>query len=571
MTQIGSVIDNKYKILTEIGHGGMSVVYLAMDTHLNKQWAIKEIRKKGNGKNDEIVVNSLLAEANLMKRLDHPSLPRIVDIIDNGVTIYVVMDYIEGESLDKILAEYGAQSEEAVINWAKQLCDALGYLHSQKPPIIYRDMKPANVMLKPEGNIKIIDFGIAREYKELSLADTTVLGTKGYAPPEQYSGQTDARSDIFALGMTMHHLLTGNDPRSGEAYVPVRMWNPKLSEGIELIIDKCVQPAPENRYQSCDDLLYDLNHPELITKDYKRKQKRKLNMFIAASAMTVLCTAIGIGCNLTASRINKNDYKTLVSQSEATSLENKIEGCKKAIEIYPERTEAYMKMMDSYETAGKFGKKENDEFLASYNAHKDKFDKASVDYAELNYKAGMMYFNYYTEDDGSYSFANRVQKAYSFFADNYNNELMSPEFKNKELSDCYYDICYFYKKYILSSATVEEASKKDYEEIFNTINASIEKVEGEGAYDQLSLYNGTFMFLYDQRNSMQQVNIAKEDVLNLLDNVYEKTKVLSVQKQQSKDIQNEIIDNYEEYRESILRVYSNAEERNSYKNERKTE
>ena len=202
MAEIGSVIDGKYEILTEIGHGGMSVVYLAMDTHLNKQWAVKEIKKRGKAKTDEIVVNSLLAEANLMKRLDHPSLPRIVDIIDNGITIYVVMDYIEGESLDKILGEFGAQPEELVIGWAKQLCDALSYLHSQKPPIIYRDMKPANVMLKPEGNIKIIDFGIAREYKEQNLSDTTVLGTKGYAPPEQYNGQTDARSDIYALGMS---------------------------------------------------------------------------------------------------------------------------------------------------------------------------------------------------------------------------------------------------------------------------------------------------------------------------------------------------------------------------------
>ena len=110
MAEIGSVIDGKYEILREIGHGGMSVVYLAMDTHLNKQWAVKEIKKKGSGKNDEIIVNSLLAEANLMKRLDHAALPRIVDIIDNGVTIYVVMDYIEGESLDKILNEYGTET-----------------------------------------------------------------------------------------------------------------------------------------------------------------------------------------------------------------------------------------------------------------------------------------------------------------------------------------------------------------------------------------------------------------------------------------------------------------------------
>ena len=198
MTEIGTVMDGKYEILKEIGKGGMSVVYLAMDKHLNKQWAVKEIRKQGSGRNDDIVVNSLLAEANMMKRLDHPALPRIVDIIDNGVTIYIVMDYIEGESLDKILATEGIQSEELVIGWANPLCDALSYLHTQKRPIIYRDMTPANVILKPEGNIKIIDFGIAREYKEQNLADTTVLGTKGYAPPEQYSGQTDQRSDIFA-------------------------------------------------------------------------------------------------------------------------------------------------------------------------------------------------------------------------------------------------------------------------------------------------------------------------------------------------------------------------------------
>ena len=405
MAEIGSIIDGKYEILTEIGRGGMSVVYLAMDTHLNKQWAVKEIRKKGNGKNDEIVVNSLLAEANLMKRLDHPALPRIVDIIDNGVTIFVVMDYIEGESLDKVLEEYGAQPEELVIGWAKQLCDALSYLHSQKPPIIYRDMKPSNVMLKPEGNIKIIDFGIAREYKEQSLADTTVLGTKGYAPPEQYSGQTDARSDIFALGMTMHHLLTGVDPRNGEAYAPVRMWNPELSEGIELIIDKCVQPAAEKRYQSCEDLLYDLEHPQLITKDYKKRQKRKAAAFAAACALTAVFAITGVTCRVMATSVNNNNYETLISPAAATSLEDKTASYKQAIGIYPERTDAYLRMLEAYEDEGRFGKKENDEFLALYNANKNRFDTASREYAELNYKIGLMYFNYYSEDDnGEYSF-----------------------------------------------------------------------------------------------------------------------------------------------------------------------
>lgn len=559
MAEIGSVIDGKYEILTEIGRGGMSIVYLAMDTHLNKQWAVKEIRKKGNGKNDEIVVNSLLAEANMMKRLDHPSLPRIVDIIDNGITIYVVMDYIEGESLDKVLAEYGAQSEELVVGWAKQLCDALSYLHSQKPPIIYRDMKPANVMLKPEGNIKIIDFGIAREYKEQNLADTTVLGTKGYAPPEQYNGQTDARSDIFALGMTMHHLLTGIDPRTGEAYASVRMWNPEVSEGVGMIIDKCVQPAAENRYQNCQDLLYDLEHPELITKDYKSKQKKKLGSFIAMIVLSVVSLLTGIVCNRVAVNMNNNDYDILIATSTATSLEDKITNYKQAVEIYPDRIDAYIKIIEAYEDEGKFGKSENDEFLAIYNVYKDRLEAGSIEIAELNYKIGMMYFNYYTESDGSYSLSTRIQKAYAFFYENY---MSASGFEYQVMSDCYYQICSFYKKYILSTTTVEEASKENYDELFSTIGEAMESVRDAGAYDQLSLYNGIFMLLYDQRSGMVQVNVDQQEILQLLEKVYAEASSLVVQKEQSKKLQNEIVDNYEDYRRAIERVYTNTEERN---------
>lgn len=564
MAEIGSVIDGKYEILKEIGHGGMSVVYLAMDLHLNKQWAVKEIRKKGSGKNDEIVVNSLLAEANMMKRLDHPALPRIVDIIDNGITIYVIMDYIEGESLDKVLAEYGAQPEELVINWAKQLCDTLSYLHTQKPPIIYRDMKPANIMLKPEGNIKIIDFGIAREYKEQSLADTTVLGTKGYAPPEQYSGQTDARSDIFALGMTMHHLLTGIDPRNGEAYAPVRMWNPEISEGMEVIIDRCVQPAAENRYQNCADLLYDLEHPELITRDYKKRQKRKLRLFTMSAIFAVVFLIAGIACRVVGTNQNNSTYEAYVSPSAATSLENKIDSYKKAVAIYPDRTMAYMKMLEAFEEEGQFGKKENDQFLALYNANKEMFDNSSVEVADLNYQIGMMYFNYYSNEDGTYSFSNRVQKAYSFFAANHENEQISDEFEYMKLSEAYYYICSFYKKYILSSASVDEASLNDYESLLDTcqnVVMEIDTIADANAYDKLVAYNGVFNLIYDQRTDMVQIGIKEKQLTDLLEDIYTKARKLGVKKEQSKNLQTEIVDNYEDYREAIIRAYENAERR----------
>ena len=558
MIKIHDVINGKYEILKEIGHGGMSTVYLAMDKNLNKQWAVKEIRKNGNDANDLSVVNSLQAEADLMKKLDHPALPRIVDIINDAETICIIMDYIEGETLEKIISEYGAQPEETVIGWAMQLCDALQYLHSQKPPIIYRDMKPANVMLNPEGNLKVIDFGIAREYKEKSLADTTTLGTRGYCPPEQYGKQTDARSDIYALGMTMHHLLTGQDPRlPGYEYASIRQYRSELSSSLERIVDKCVAIDPENRYQSCSELMYALQNREHDEEQYIKKQKRKLRSFIAASAMTILFATSGVTLHFVASGMNRNDYENLIGVSESTSYTEKIDSYEQAISIYPNDTRAYLKLLEAYEQEGVFGKEQNDAFLALYNANREGFTTGSDDFSELNYKIGMMYFNYYISESGEVQFSERVQKAYPFFKENYENA--SDNFSEKKISDCYYQICLFYKTYILNNINVEEASKSDYETLLDTIDAALTEVADAGAYDQLTLYNGVVMLLYDQRANLKSANLEQERVLTLLDNVYEKAKSLSVNKEQSKNLQEEILGCYEEYRNAIVRTYSNTE------------
>lgn len=562
MTKIGTVLVNKYEILKEIGRGGMSVVYLAMDKHLNKQWAVKEIRRSAKGQDDEIVVNSLLAEANLMKRLDHPALPRIVDIIETGQTIYIVMDYIEGDSLDKNLAEYGVPSEEKVIDWAKQICDALAYLHSQKPPIIYRDMKPANVMLKPEGNIKIIDFGIAREYKEQNLADTTVLGTKGYAPPEQYSGQTDARSDIYALGMTMHHLLTGVDPRRGEGYASVRQYNPYLSEGIEIIIDKCVQPAAENRYQSCAELMYDLEHPDVITSGFKRKQKRRLAAFLASAVLCVSGLLGGFICDRLAIAENNSTYEALVSVVASTSLEDKVASYKQAIEIYPDNPEAYSKLLTAYEDAGQFGKQENAVFTALYNANKKSFDPSSLEVAQMNHQAAMLYFNYYNRSDVTDNTKERIQKAQPFFESNCENEQLPEEFENRVQAECYYTICNFYIDFVFNDTA--SPSRSDFEAVLKTIEAAMQDLENSGAsaYDRLTMYNGVFFLLYNQKEEMADVKMQKETVLALFDEVYSKAEQLRSTKTMLKELRNDIVDHYSEYRSDIENHYANVEGRN---------
>ncbi len=251
MLQIGSLLDNKYKILKEIGRGGMSVVYLAINERANKTWAVKEVRKSGVV-DFEAVRQGLVVETDMLKKLRHPNLPSIIDVLYLEDSFVIVMDYIEGCSLQKILKTQGVQSEEKVIGWARQLCDVLGYLHGQNPPIIYRDMKPSNVMLKPDGNVMLIDFGTAREYKNRVLfEDTACLGTRGYAAPEQFGGrgQTDARTDIYCLGAALYHLLTGHSPAEPPYEIkPLSCWAAGYEgSGLEKLILKCTKQDPRER------------------------------------------------------------------------------------------------------------------------------------------------------------------------------------------------------------------------------------------------------------------------------------------------------------------------------------
>ena len=245
------LFEEKYKIITSLGKGGMSTVYLAQHMKLGTLWAIKQISKKVNFKID------LLAEPNILKKLSHPALPRVFDIVEDDEYLYIIADFVEGESLAKEIELYRKILESKVIDWAKQLCDVLHYLHTLVPnPIIFRDLKPANIILTYEGKIKLIDFGIAREYKKESVSDTTYMGTRGYAAPEQYgTAQTDVRTDIYSLGVTLYHLLTGKGPNEPPYDLrPVREIDQTLSQEIEYIICKCTAKDPDKRFQSIQEV-----------------------------------------------------------------------------------------------------------------------------------------------------------------------------------------------------------------------------------------------------------------------------------------------------------------------------
>lgn len=400
MLEIGSVIDGKYKILNVVGKGGMSVVYLAMNERANKQWAIKEVRKDGM-QSFEVVKQNLVAETDLLKKLNHPHLPSIIDVIDCDDTFLIVMDYIEGNPLSKALETSGAQNQDDVIEWAKQLCDVLGYLHSRKPPIIYRDMKPSNVMLKPDGNVMLIDFGTAREFKYSSVADTTCLGTQGYAAPEQFGGhgQTDARTDIYCLGATMYHLVTGHNPATPpyEMY-PIRQWNPMLSSGLEEIILKCTQRNPEDRYQSCAELLYALDHYKDLDIENKKVQSFKWKTFLASFIMTIvmLVGTIGFSAGLTVQ--TSSTYESYIANGDSAVSQDAAEKYYlDAINVDPANPFAYQKLLERCTSDSKLSEDEYNTIKDAIYEHEDELkSKYPSEYADnVAYKLGQaLYFSY---------------------------------------------------------------------------------------------------------------------------------------------------------------------------------
>lgn len=252
--QIGDILYDRFQILHLLGAGGMSRVYLAYDMRMGKTCAVKE-DARGKSNISKVVMSR---EIELLKTLNHPAIPRIYDIVDNDDALIIVMEYVEGSSMDWVLSERTFLPEEKVLEFARQLGEVLDYLHDRPAPIIYRDMKPGNLILQPDGTLKLIDFGSARIYDKNASSDMVCLGTRGYAAPEQYGGmgQTDPRTDIYGLGITLHQMVTGTNPTQPPYEIlPIRQINPNLSRKLEAIIEKCTQIDPSRRYQSAKELL----------------------------------------------------------------------------------------------------------------------------------------------------------------------------------------------------------------------------------------------------------------------------------------------------------------------------
>jgi serine/threonine protein kinase len=254
------VLANRYVILEKIAQGGMGAVYRAQDKRLqDKIVAVKEMSESAIAPPDrQRVLQAFQREAELLARLDHLNLARVTDRFQKDQRHFMVMEYIEGQTLDKMLEGRAEPfAEDQVLVWAYQLCDVLGYLHSQEPKVIYRDLKPANVMVVDGTDVvKLIDFGIARFYKPGKRKDTIEFGTDGYAPPEQYGkAQTDERADVYALGALLHQLLTLRDPATVLFKFPdLRSLNPAAGRRVQAAIKKALEPNKKNRHQSIEEM-----------------------------------------------------------------------------------------------------------------------------------------------------------------------------------------------------------------------------------------------------------------------------------------------------------------------------
>lgn len=330
------VLQGRYELIGLLGQGGMGTVYMGRDLRLhNRPCVVKKLRDDFYREEDkQKAVGFFEREAGVLSQLQHPNIVHILDYFEENYDYFLVMEYVEGRDLYNILSERSEPfSEDQVLDWAGQICDVLEYLHEHDPPVIYRDLKPSNIMIDVKGRVKLVDFGIARPYEE--DADHTHVVSAGYSPPEQYWGAADVRSDIYALGATMFFLLTGTEPVALHPQAPAAV-NPNVSEHTGLVVWKATSQDPEERYQSARDLKTALHKvPEVVPAAPRFRWKEIL---IAAGVVAVAGMAFLALLKLDEAVKSKSDQlkateEIITKQArEKSELSDKLKAYSRAVE-----------------------------------------------------------------------------------------------------------------------------------------------------------------------------------------------------------------------------------------------
>lgn len=562
MLQNGFVLDGKYEIIKRIGGGATSNVYLAMNPKLNQQWVIKEISKQNK------VMKRVLREAKLMMGFDNPSIPRIVDILEKDQFTYIIMDYVSGQSLAFELVRKGPRPQDTVVEWGKQICGILKYLHSLNPPIIYHDLKPGNIILKePEGNLKLIDFGEARPCIN---GDAPGGGfTDEYAAPEQKretKGKTDQRTDIYCFGTTMYRLLAKEfPPKSPEPVGSIRERFPELniSKGMDNIIRKCTQKDPDKRFQSADELMDALEHISLWDEDYLKQQRRKLRVFGGTLLAAVILLAAGVGFHGLKEYSDSQTYETLVSTSTETDYEQRIENYLQAIELRGGDAEAYLKLVAAYgEDNREFGSAESQKLLNAYYANKSEFKPDDKEYLDLQYRMGKLYFIKYMSSTAydDKNFSERILKAKPFFEAVKTN---GAQYENYKMACSYWQLCEFFERFVLTGKNVKQATREDYEEMVQAVYSCVEDAQeyasDDAVYTRLTLYQKLLNMIKENAGGMKQTGLPQRDVAALTETVIQAAEKEGTTNKTTRQAQADTIAKGKEVKDALVTEYSSAD------------
>lgn len=508
----GDIVDGSWEVIKQIGQGGSGTVYLVRDIELNRLLALKEVpvRNTDQGKRQ---AKAVVAEVSLLKSLSHPSIPRILKMTHDEHSILIIMDYIEGYSLRSLIAKKDYIEEALIIKWGLALCDTLKYLHNRNPKVIYRDLKPHNVMLSNENHLFLMDFGISREVgPDFDYSKEDRVGTKGYAAPEMRAKNAwfDERSDIYALGRTLYFLATRNSPSleklpNGQELpiLPIRQYDASRSVGLEKIIEKATAYKPKDRYQSVEEMIYDLKNIDKMSEGYIRTIKRRATTIYTLFGTLVLGVFL-LGSGALYSQMATTDaYNQAISKGKTSQ---DLDALVSASKIMPGEVEPYLEMVKIYRSSGHFTSEDEFQLLSALQSNLPSL-KGKEGAGDLLYQIGQLYWFYYPQ--------NGQTKSVSWFEQAKDFGVSE---KNQRLLSIYLELGTF-KKGILSSIT-DHSDSGMYKTYWNALG-ELSSEMGSDPQLQLTYLQSVFDVIDSYSGGLKSDGLTLDELKSVFDKAVE--------------------------------------------------
>lgn len=509
--KVGETIEaGRYRVDQLIHDGSMSRVYKVYDTQLHKTWCLKEVINPPEGSSvGTAETDALKYEYSLMATLNSPNIPRPLapQLSEDKKRIWYILDWIDGVAASKLLKEQGAIDDNTVIQWGISLARVLSYLHANN--IIYRDMKPQNVMItKTQPEVHLIDFGTAHVVTETDYIQERAVGTKGYAPPEQTKKGVsyDMRWDLYALGATLFALATGFAPLKAERVAKqvgnfdINKFASSASQGLRDVVLKATSIDPEKRYQSAEEMLVDLQNIGKRDSNYRAAARRKivLNRVLWGAAVVSLVLA-GSGYAIGSSNISGQIKQR---ESVAQSSEN-YEDYKRVAELDGDNMQAYYGMLEALKKGGKVTKDQESDFLGVLMPNLNDLKKQKG-YGDLAYNIGQMYFFYY----GDTNDVEGQKQAASWFKD-----AVQSGTKNEELASGLYLVSDFQGS--VQSAMRDGSDAGMYGNVYKSF-LNVLKNSGGNPVIESSVYNSLMELINNYSFRLAQEGISKDSVVNTI-------------------------------------------------------